>query len=159
MKSNEDKIIEGLSIIETMVEQGATDKEIAAAVDVGYSTYRKYKAENVELKAIVSQGKVKKNQAVEQALYKNAIGYYYKEEIVTKVKNEELADDGVTILAKESVQISSIEKYKGPDLAAEKYWLNNKEKARWRDDPNKVDNDKKLTKLKEKEVNAKTGDI
>jgi len=155
MKSNEDKVIEGLALIETMVEQGATDKEIAAAIDVGYSTYRKYKAENAELKAIVSQGKVKKNQAVEQALYNNAIGYYYKEEIVTKVKNEELADDGVTILAKESVKISKVDKYKGPDLAAEKYWLNNKEKARWRDDPNKVDNDKKLTKIKEKEVSAK----
>ncbi|MGH4125110.1 MAG: Xaa-His dipeptidase [Clostridium sp.] len=159
MKSNEDKIIDALPLIETMVEQGATDKEIAVKIDVGYSTYRKYKAENAELKAIVSQGKVKKNQAVEQALYNNAIGYYYKEEIATKVKVEELASDNETILAKEIVVISSIEKYKGPDLAAEKYWLNNKEKARWRDDPNKVDNDKKLTKLKEKEVNAKTEDI
>jgi len=146
MKSNEDKIIEGLSIIETMVEQGATDKEIAAKIDIGYSTYRKYKAENAELKAIISQGKDKKNQSVEQAVYNNAIGYYYNEEIVTKIKTGEFEED---------VKISSIEKYKGPDLAAQKYWLNNKEKARWRDDPNRVDNDKKLTKIKEKEVNSK----
>ena len=146
MKSNEDKVIEALPLIETMVEQGATDKEIAKEIDVGYSTYRKYKAENTELKAIVVQGKVKKNQAVEKALYTNAIGYYYNEQIVTKIKTGEF---------EEGVKISNVEKYKGPDLAAQKYWLNNKDKARFKDDPHKVANDLKLTKLKEKEVNAK----
>ena len=146
MKSNEDKIIEALPLIETMVEQGSTDKEIAAAVDVGYSTYRKYKAENAELKAIVIQGKDKKDQSVEKAVYNNAIGYYYNEEIVTKIKTGEFT---------EGVKISSVEKYKGPDLAAQKYWLNNKDKTRFKDDPHKVANDIKMTKLKEKEVNAK----
>ena len=146
MKSNEDKVIEALPLIETMVEEGATDKEIATKIEVGYSTYRKYKAENAELKAIVVQGKVKKNQAVEKALYKNAIGYYYNEEIVTKIKTGEFT---------EWVKISSIEKYKGPDLASQKYWLNNKDKSRFKDDPHKVANDIKLTKLKEIEVNSK----
>jgi hypothetical protein len=155
MKSIEEIIDCNLSLIESMVEDNATDKEIAAKLGVGFSTYKKYKAINNELKAVIAEGKDKKNQSVEQALYNNCVGYTYYEEVVTKVKLEVLAEDGVTILAKEDVKISSIKKYKGPDLAAEKYWLNNKDKAKWKEDPHRVDNDKKLTKLKEKEVEAK----
>ena len=76
-----------------------------------------------------------------------------------KVKEEVLAEDGTTILVKEHVEVREIEKYKGPDLAAQKYWLNNMKKTKWADDPNKVANDKKLTKLKEKEINSKALDL
>ncbi len=159
MKSVDELIKDSLSIIESMVERGCTDKEIAQKIGVGYSTFKRYKAEDSNVKAVIAEGKDKKNQAVEQALYKNAIGYEYYEEVVTKVKEEVLADDGTTILAKEDVKISSVKKYKGPDLAAQKYWLNNKDKAKWKEDPHRVDNDKKLTKLKEKEIEAKTAPI
>ena len=155
MRSVEDIVGDRLEQIETMVENGATDKEVALKLGIGYSTYKKYKATNEDLKAILVQAKDKKNQAVEQAVYKNAIGYIYFEEVVTKVKREELAEDGATVLSQEDVVINKIEKYSKGDLAAQKYWLNNKQKMQWREDPNKVDNDKKLTKLKEKEVNSK----
>lgn len=152
MKSVEDIIKENLSAIELMAEQGSTDKEIANKLGIGYSTYKKYKSKDVDLKAVLAVAKDKKNQEVEKALYRNAVGYHYYEEIATKVKYEELADDGETVLAKEDVKISNVKKYKGPDLNAEKYWLNNKDKLHWQDDPHKVANDKKLTKLKEKEI-------
>lgn len=137
-----------------MVEKGATDKEIAKKIGVGYSTFRKYKAQDEDIKQIMAQGKEKKNQAVEQALYKCAIGYSYYEDVVTKLKKEEQTEDG-TIITREEVQINSIKKYKGPDLAAQKYWLNNKEKAKWKDDPNKVAIDKENLKLKKKELENK----
>lgn len=137
-----------------MVEKGATDKEIAKKIGVGYSTFRKYKAQDEDIKQIMAQGKEKKNQAVEQALYKCAIGYSYYEDVVTKLKKEEQTEDG-TIITREEVQINSIKKYKGPDLAAQKYWLNNKEKAKWKDDPNKVAIEKENLKLKKKEVESK----
>jgi hypothetical protein len=156
MKSIEEVIKDNLSLIESMVEQNATDKEIAEKIGIGYSTFKRYKAQNSELKQIIAQGKDKKNQSVEQALYKCCIGYSYYEEVPTKVKSEVLADDGQTILTQEDVKISKVKKYKGPDLAAQKYWLNNKEKAKWKEDPHAVDNAKKLTKLKEKEVNSKS---
>lgn len=159
MKSVEDIIKENLSAIELMAEQGSTDKDIADKLGIGYSTYKKYKAKDVDLKAVLAVAKDKKNQEVEKAVFKNAIGYHYYEEVVTKVKYEELADDGTTVLSKEDVKISNVKKYKGPDLNAEKYWLNNKDKMHWKEDPHKVDNDKKLTKLKEKEINSKVIDI
>lgn len=159
MKSVEDIVNDSLEQIETMVENGATDKEVAIKLGIGYSTYKKYKATNDELKAILVQAKDKKNQAVEQAVYKNAVGYVYFEEVVTKVKREELAKDGATVLSQEDVVINKIQKYSKGDLAAQKYWLNNKQKMHWKEDPNKVDNDKKLTKLKEKEINSKIIDM
>lgn len=142
-----ESIIEGnLDKIEQWMEDNYTDKEIAKELNIAYSTYRKYKSVSVALRDKIATVKDNKNQEVEKAVYNNAIGYFYNEEIVTKVKTGEF---------EEGVKISSVKKYKGPDLAAEKYWLNNKNKVKWRDDPNKVDNDKKLTKLKEKEVNSK----
>lgn len=155
MKSNKDIIKDNLELIGTMVENGSTDKEIAKKIGIGYSTYRKYKAQDTDLKQVIAEGKDKKNQAVEQALYKCCIGYNYYEEVVSKVKTQTVAPDGKTILENEDVKVSNVKKYKGPDLAAQKYWLNNKEKAKWKEDPHKVTNDKKLTKLKEKEVNLK----
>lgn len=155
MRSNEDIIKDNLSLIEAMVENGHTDKEIAEKIGIGYSTYRKYKAENAELKAVIASGKDKKNQLVEQALFKCCVGYTYQEEVISKVKVQSQTESG-QILESEDVKISKVEKYKGPDLAAQKYWLNNKEKTKWSEDPNKVANDKKITKLKEKEVSSKT---
>lgn len=154
MRSNEDIIKDNLELIGTMVENGSTDKEIAKKIGIGYSTYRKYKAQDTDLKQVIAEGKDKKNQAVEQALYKCCVGYHYYEEVPTKVKTQTLAQDG-TVLESESVSISNVKKYKGPDLQAQKYWLNNKEKAKWKEDPHRVANDKKLTKLKEKEVDSK----
>lgn len=147
-------IYDSLALIESMVERDLTDKEIAEKIGVTYSTFKRFKAQNSELKAIIAQGKDKKNQTVEQSLFKCCNGYKYYEEVITKVKTETLATDG-TVLVNEEVIISNVKKYKGADLAAQKYWLNNKNKVKWKDDPYKVENDKKLTKLKEKEVNAK----
>ena len=58
------------------------------------------------------------------------------------------------VLVKEDVKISLVKKYKGPDVVAIRYWLNNRKKAQWKDDPNKVENDKKALKLKEKAIEA-----
>lgn len=122
---------------------------------MSYSTFRRYKTQNTDLKRTIAQGKDKKNDNVVQALYKGCIGYKYYEEVPTKVKEEVLADDGTTVLVKESVVVKSVKKYKGPDLAAQKYWLGNRDKNKWQEDPNKVANDKKLTKLKEKEADTR----
>lgn len=159
MKSNEKKIEDSLDRIESWVEDGLTDKEIAEKLGMSYSTFRRYKSENADLKSTIAQGKDKKNEKVEQSLYKLCNGYKYSEEIAMKVKEEVLAEDGQTILVQERVEVKAVKKYKAPDLAAQRYWLNNKKKAKWSDDPNKVANDKKLTKLKEKEINSKALDL
>ena len=62
-------------------------------------------------------------------------------------------------MVKEDVKISLVKKHKGPDVVAIRYWLNNRKKAQWKDDPNKVENDKKALKLKEKEVNSRVIEV
>jgi len=153
--SVEDIIESNLDKIESMVENNHTDKEIADKLGIAYSTYRKYKSTNVALKGRIATAKDKKNQEVEKSLYKKCLGYKYTEEVATKVKEEVLASDGTTILVKESVVVSEVKKYSGPDLGAQKFYLTNRSGAKWKEDPHKVANEFKLTKLKEKEVNAK----
>lgn len=154
--SLKEKIESRLSEIETWVEKGYTDKEIAEKLEIGYSTYRKYKTESVALKEVIATGKDKLNDEAEKAVFKKATGYYYYEEIPTKVKEEILAEDGETIITQEKVIISKVKKYSHPDVSAQKFWLQNKKKASWKNDPHKTDIEKKALKLKEKEVESKT---
>lgn len=158
LKENEQKIRNNLKAIELMVEQNMTEKEIAQKIEMPYTTFRRYKRNLPELKDAINNGADAKLQEVEQALHKNAVGYHYTEQIATKVKNEIITDKGV-VLQREDVVVKDVKKYKGPDLSAEKYILNNKKKAQWKDDPHKVANDKKLTKIKETEVKAKVIEI
>ena len=152
MKSNEEIIKDNLSLIESMVAEGLPDKEIAEKLGMSYSTFRRYKTQNSDLKAAIVQGKDRRNQKVVESLYKCCTGYTYHEEVPTKIKKEVLAEDGQTVLVQEEIKISKVKKYKGPELAAQKYWLGNRDNTRWKDDPNKTANDKKLIKLKEQEA-------
>ncbi|MGK0468184.1 Xaa-His dipeptidase [Clostridium sp.] len=150
-----EEIIEShLDQIEAWIEGNNTDKEIAIKLGVAYSTYRKYKTSNAALKGRIATAKDKKSQEVEKAVYKKCIGYKYTEEVATKIKTEVLAEDKKTILVQESVVVSEVKKYSGPDLGAQKFYLTNRSFASWKCDPHKIENDKKLTKLKEKEVNS-----
>ena len=158
-KAIDDELESQLPLILSMVKDGCTDKEIIEKLGISASTWKKKKAFNPKIKEALEELLDSRNQEVEEALFKCCTGYSYYEEVITKVKTETLAADGVTILSEEDVKISKVKKYKGPDIVAQKYWLNNKKKAAWKDDPHKVENDKKLTKLKEKEVDAKIIDV
>ncbi|MGG7142471.1 Xaa-His dipeptidase [Clostridium nigeriense] len=151
--SFEEIINSSLDKIESMIEQGCTDKEIAVELGIGYSTFRKYKTESVALKAVFATGKDKLNQEAEKAVFKKATGFYYYEEVPTKVKVESLIDGEIVV--EEKVVISKVKKYSHPDVNAQKFWLQNKKKASWKNDPHKIDIDKKSLKLKEKEIDSK----
>lgn len=159
MKSVKEIILDSLTLIKSMVEQGETDKNIAEKLGVSYTTWKKYKAECSQLKETILEAKDNRNQEVEKALFKCCTGYNYYEEVPTKIKKEVMAEDGQTVLIQEDVKISKVKKYKGPELAAQKYYLNNRKKAQWKEDPAKIDIDKKGLKLKEKEIKAKIIEI
>lgn len=153
--SFEELINKSLDKIESWVETGDTDKEIAEKLGISYSTYRKYKSNNVALQGRIATAKDKKNQEVEKSVYKKSIGFSYYEEVAIKVKEEVLAEDGESVLVKEHVEVVPVKKYAVPELAAAKFWLTNRKNRAWKDDPNKVANDKKLTKIKEDEASIK----
>ena len=158
-RNNIDEELESqLPFIISMVKDGCTDKEIVEKLGISPSTWKRKKAQNKKIKEALDELLDNRNQEVEESLFKCCTGYSYYEEVVTKVKEEVKGANGeVTI--KEDVKISKVKKYKGPDIVAQKYWLNNKKKVVWKDDPHKVANDRKITNLKEKEVNAKVVDM
>lgn len=143
-----------LERIKTMVRDGRTDKEISENLGISYSTWKNKKAKNKLIKEAIEEIKDTRNQEVEEALFKNCKGYHYYEEVPTKVK-EEVENEKGTILTIERVVISKVKKWKAAELAAQKYWLNNRKKMLWKEDPSKSDYDKKSLKLKEKEIESR----
>ena len=149
-----DEIIESnLTQVISMLKDGCKDKEIIEFLGISRSAWKAKKNNNSKLKQAIDEVKEARNEKVEDALFKCCTGYHYYEEVATKVKEEHEGENGA-VLVKEDVK-----KYKGPDIAAQKYWLNNRKKAQWKDDPNKVENDKKALKLKEKEIATKSIEI
>ncbi|MDM0465520.1 Xaa-His dipeptidase [Clostridium perfringens] len=154
-RQNYDEYLEScVDRIKTMVSDGLTDKEISEKLGISYSTWKNKKAKNKVIRDAIEEVKDTRNQEVEEALFKNCKGYHYYEEVPTKVKEEVVNEKG-TVLTVERVVVSTVKKWKAADLAAQKYWLNNRKKATWKEDPNKVENDRKALKLKEKELNSK----
>lgn len=153
-KSVDEIIEDNLSIVISMLKDGCKDKEIIEYLGISRSAWKAKKNNNTKLKQAINEVKDERNEQVEDALFKCCTGYSYYEEVVTKVKEEVQGEDGI-ILIKEDVKISKVKKYRGPDINAQKYYLNNRKKAMWKDDPHKVDNDKKNTKLREKEIDNK----
>ena len=154
-RQNYDEFLEkSVDRIKTMVSDGLTDKEISEKLGVSYSTWKNKKAKNKVIRDAIEEVKDTRNQEVEEALFKNCKGYHYYEQVPTKVKEEVVNEKG-TVLTVERVVVSTVKKWKAADLAAQKYWLNNRKKATWKEDPNKVENDRKALKLKEKELNSK----
>lgn len=155
MAAIKDIIQSNLKLVKSMLEEGKTDKDISKKLDISYASYKNYKAKDLAIKAIYDEVKNTKNEEVENSLFKLCNGFVYHEEVATKIKEEVIAEDGKTILVKEDVKVVKVKKYKTPDLAAQKYYLNNRNKARWKDDPTKADLGKKGLKLKEREIESK----
>ena len=155
--SKEDLIISNLENIKNWIVKGFTEKEISKKIGMAYSTFRRHKKDMQALKDAIKDALEEKQQEVEKALFKKCIGFYYTEEAVQKVKKERIEEGQV--LVDEVLEVKEVKKYSHPDLNAQKYYLNNKDKLHWSDDPNRVANDKKLTKLKETEINSKVFEL
>lgn len=150
-----DEIIEtNLTQVISMLKDGCKDKEIIEYLGISRSAWKAKKNNNIKLKYAIDEVKEQRNGEVEDSLFKCCKGYAYYEEVPTKVKEEYESDNG-TILTREVVVLSKVKKYKAPDVNAIKYWLNNRKKALWKENPSKIDIDKKALKLKEKEVESR----
>lgn len=153
-QSIDEQLERDLDRIKSMVKNGFTDKEISEELGIGYSTWKNKKSQNKLIKAAIDEVKDTRNQEVEEALFKNCKGYHYYEEAPTKVKEEVINEKG-TVLTVEKVVVSTVKKWKPADLAAQKYWLNNRKKATWKENPNAVELKRKELKLKEMEIEGK----
>ena len=101
-------------------------------------TLYRWQDEHHELRDALKRGKAPVDLQVENALYKNAIGYEY-EETITEI--EEL-DNG-----KQRKHVRKIKKYKQPDTTAQIFWLKNRRPDRWRDKPITIEDTNTMEKL------------
>ena len=157
-KSNDEIIMENLKTIEEWALQGMSQKEMAELLGMGYSTFRKIKGQNVALLALLKQcantrKKVEEEQvkSVEYSLFERAKGYEYIENVPIKVKSEYYNEEGKKC-SEEHVKIVERTVHVPADIGAAKFFLSNRSKKMWQDNPHKVENDKENLKLKKKEL-------
>ncbi|WP_042426187.1 hypothetical protein [Geomicrobium sp. JCM 19039] len=147
-----------LKSIEHWCRDGLTEDEIRKRLGVAMSSFAKYKNEYVELSDALKRGKQEADYAVEDALFKRALGYEYSEETYVSIEaNQEEHDLRVEIELDiwkknnpNSTQgerdrfIMSIPKTKeilekrvvkqvSPDTTAQIFWLKNRQPEKWRD--------------------------
>ena len=101
---------------------GLIDKQIAANMGIAVSTLCEWKNKYPEFLEALKAGKDVADKEVENALYKRAKGYRYKE--ITRRLDK---DTGQMVVVQE------VEKEALPDTTAQIYWLKNRQPDLWRD--------------------------
>lgn len=103
-----------------MAERGATDTEIADALDVSVRTLYRWKAEREDFRQALKIAKDEADARVERSLYERALGYEH---------------DAVKIFCSKDGQVTKVpyrEKV-APDTTAIIFWLKNRKRDEWRD--------------------------
>lgn len=144
------------------LSNGATEKQIAEKLGVGYSTWSDYKVKYQELGEILEKGRRNLVADLRGALVKKAMGFHYTEKKVVRehvdmpedVRNF-LLDNGFTreqIEHAELVKTEIADKYATPDVAALNLALKNYDKDDWANDPQALELRKKELELKERQI-------
>lgn len=107
---------DGLQLLAGWARSGLTDEQIAHNMNIAVSTLYEWKKRYLEISEALKSNKQIADIAVENALYKRALGYSYTE--TTK-------EDG--IVTKE------VTKEVVPDVGAICFWLKNRQPDKWRD--------------------------
>jgi len=123
-----------LDKIEEWAGAGLSDAQIAKNLGIGCSTYYRYKNANPAFAQALRSSKEAADREVENALYKNAVGYTYTEEAPAKVKTVTYhPDTGKKLSETEEVVAAPTVKYRQPETAAAKFWLQCRQRERWGD--------------------------
>lgn len=136
--SYDQKIQPYLAQVREWSKQGKTERAIAKQLGVAYSTFNKYKAEKTELSEALKAGRKGCVEAIENAMYRRAIGFQYVEEKVTESEKDGKKTERITKTAL-------------PDVTAGIYLLKHwgREEG-YTNDPMSMELKKKELELKEK---------
>ena len=109
--------------IEAWKRDGLTDEQIFKNLGISKDTFYKYKDKYTDFSDALKKGKEVADIEVENALFKRAIGYRYKE----KIKEVKEIDGKKTVFIKE------VEKEMPGDIGAQIFWLKNRKSSKWKD--------------------------
>lgn len=109
--------------IEAWKRDGLTDEQIAKNLNINIATFYRYKNQFCEFCEALKKGKEVADIEVENALFKRAVGYKYKE-VIKEVKE---------IDGKKSTYIKEVVKEMAGDVGAQIFWLKNRKSSKWKD--------------------------
>lgn len=128
---------EGLLLLEGWARDGLTDEQIAHNMGITRKTLAEWKKKYSDICDTLKRAKEVVDIQVENALYKRAVGFKYKE-----VVRERIPDTNELVVTRE------IEKTALPDTTAQIFWLKNRVPNKWRDKAENVNINKQ-----DKEIN------
>lgn len=150
------------STISEWLKNGATERQIAQNLGIGYSTFNDYKVKYPELIELLEKGRRNLVADLRGALVKKAMGFDYTETKVTKEHidlpsemREALLNSGFTEEQIEQANLIKTEvshKHAAPDVAALNLALKNYDKDDWSNDWQNYELRKKELELKEKKL-------
>ena len=168
-KNNEEKIYENMKSLEEWAIAGISQKEMADMLDMAYSTFRELKKKIPALSALLKKcaeirkaEKQKELEGVERSLLDRCMGYNAKVMKPQKLKKpvrdacgEIMVVNGKAVM-EEVTEFVIDEQHVPADVGAIKFYLLNKGRKDWKNDPEKLaiekkrlENDTKRTKLAE----------
>lgn len=106
-------------LAQKMTKLGATDIEVADALEIDIRTFYRWVAANKEFCHALKMGKEEADKRVERSLYVRANGYEHDEV-------------DIRVVGGEIVQ-TPIRKYYPPDATSCIFWLKNRKPAEWRE--------------------------
>ena len=119
----ESSIKDKLTLIEAWKRDGLTDEQIAKNLNINIATFYRYKKQFCEFCEALKKGKEVADIEVENALFKRAIGYKYKE-VIKEVKE---------IDGKKTTYVKEVIKEMPGDVTAQIFWLKNRKSNKWKD--------------------------
>lgn len=111
----------------SLAAMGATLEEISDAMGVSKRTIIRWSKDHDSFGKALAEGKGVSDAKVIRSLYQRATGYEYTEE----KKIVEVDKDGNV----KPVRVETIRKHVPPDVAAQCFWLKNRQRDRWADRP------------------------
>lgn len=119
----ETDVLPRLVEIEAWKRDGLTDEQIFKNLGISRDTFYKYKDKYTDFSDALKKGKEIADIEVENALFKRAIGYKYKE-VIKEVKE---------IDGKKTTYIKEVVKEMPGDVGAQIFWLKNRKSSKWKD--------------------------
>lgn len=109
--------------IEAWKRDGLSNEQIMKNLGIGRDSFYRYKDKYSEFSDALKKGKEVADIEVENALFKRAIGYKYKE-VIKEVKE---------IDGKKTTYVKEVVKEMPGDVGAQIFWLKNRKSSKWKD--------------------------
>ncbi len=141
MKSKYETHVEPrLKEVTAWAEAGVTEKNIAAALGISYSSLQSYKNRYLDFSKAFTRACAVADEAVENSLYKKCTGYTVKLQKTFKVKRV-IYEDGKKVSEKEELVTGYDEVHVPADTNAQIFWLTNRQAEKWKRQPESRENE------------------